>query len=256
MTLTDTEYTAARLKDKIQHIRTNLRLLEDIATKRVHFTNPTGSGQRRDSAPTPINLAATDLLDQIDALSVLLGQAVGLHPPLTIRAHSILPILIDEPYLTALATRRDAPDILQMLTEAAQQSDRMIDPESPNVVLGRCPHCEAVLTVRRDQPTSPGLWNMCRMCGRDYNIGQVQRAQLARLAAANIVDDDAEIRRLLKTAGIEVSASFLRVARHRGSLTDLGKNDKGHNLYALAEVYMLVKPPGSAAGFDTSNCNA
>lgn len=253
------EWNSIRLLDHIQHIRTNLRLLEDIAAKRIHLQNNTNSTNRRlDSAPTPINLAAGDLLDQIHAMSRLLAKAAGLPTTKTIPTEPILKKLTETQYLTALANRPDYADILVMLAEAAIQSERMIDPDPPTRVIGRCPNCQAVLRVPRERTTSPGLWDQCRACGHDYNYGQVQQAQLARLVAANIVDNDGEIRRLLKTAGICVSDSFLRVCKHRGQLSDLGKDERGRNLYALAEVYLLVRPDlsGGERGFDTSNCNA
>ncbi|KFI65907.1 hypothetical protein [Bifidobacterium cuniculi] len=257
MAIDETDWKTTRLLDHIQHVRTNLRLLDDIATKRIHLTNNTGTTRRLDSAPTPINLAAADLLDQIHTMSRLLAKAAGLATTKTIPTDPILQKLTQNQYLTTLANRKDYANILTMLGEAAHQSDRMIDPDPTTRIIGRCPNCRAVLSIPREHKPSPGLWGQCRMCGHDYNYGQVQQTQLARLAAANIVDTDTEIRRLLKTAGIEMSGSFLRVSKHRGQLSDLGKDEQGHNLYALAEVYLLVRPDleDDDDGFDMSNCN-
>lgn len=257
MAIDATEWHVARLLDHIQHVRTNLRLLDDIATKRIHLTNNTSNTRRLDSAPTPINLAAADLLDQIHTMSHLLAKAAGLPVTKTIPTDPILKKLTEHQYLRSLANRKDYTDILAILGEATRQSDRMIDPEPTTRIIGRCPNCRAVLSIPRERKPSPSLWGQCRMCGHDYNYGQVQQAQLARLAAANIVDTDTEIRSLLKTAGIEMSGSFLRVAKHRGQLSDLGKDEQGHNLYALAEVYLLVRPDleDDDGGFDMSNCN-
>ncbi|MEF2737049.1 MAG: hypothetical protein U0N15_07505, partial [Bifidobacterium choerinum] len=94
---------ATRIRDDIHDLREQAATLEEFATRRIRI--PHDCGCCMTSAPTPINLSAQDLIDQIHALARRIAHAAGLHFGRGMDVHGLLKGLDRDEPCAALAIR-------------------------------------------------------------------------------------------------------------------------------------------------------
>ena len=131
-----------RIRHDIHDLREQTITLDALATRRIKI-HRSSTHTRMSSAPTPLNLPAADLLDQIHALARRLATAAGLRHGRSMDAHDLLKGLDRPEPCAALAARDDAWDIIRLITAAIWHARQLTEPDPSHRYIGICPRCGA-----------------------------------------------------------------------------------------------------------------
>lgn len=238
---------ATRIRDDIHDLREQAATLEELATRRIHITHD--CVRCVTSAPTPINLSAQDLLDQIHALARILATTAGLRYGHSMSVHGLLKGLDRPEPCVALATRPDAWDIVRLIDDAAWHARQLTDPEPSHRYIGVCERCGYGVWVPETQPINEAD-HRCVMCGHMSPISQIVQAHELRLLTSGTIGTGAELRQQLRACGLQVNANTMRSWIKRGRIKPVATNDEGTPLYALADILLLRRR------LDKRRCNA
>ena len=88
------------------------------------------------------------------------------------------------------------------------------------------------------------------MCGHIDALANIAQAHELRLLTSGTVGTGAELRRMLRAAGLPINANTMRSWAKRGRLAPISHNDEGTPVFALADVLLLRR------GLDNRRCNA
>lgn len=235
-----------RIRHDIHDLREQTITLDALATRRIRVRHA-GTHARMSSAPTPLNLPAADLLDQIHALARRLATAAGLRYGRSMDAHDLLKGLDRDQPCAALAARDDAWDIIRLIDDAAWHTRHLTEPDPSHRYIGICPQCGAGAWIPETQTTGD---HRCHECGHIEAIADIAQAHELRLLTSGTVDTAAGLRLLLRACGITINASTMRSWIKRKRLTPVGTTDTGQPAYALADVLLLHR------GLTGDRCNA
>lgn len=235
-----------RIRHDIHELREQAITLDALATRRIKIhRSPTHA--RMSSAPTPLNLPAADLLDQIHALARRLATAAGLRYGRRMDAHDLLKGLDRPEPCAALAARDDAWDIIRLIDDAIWHTRQLTEPDPSHRYIGICPRCGAGAWIPETQTTGD---HRCHECGHLEPIADIAQAHELRLLTSGTVGAAAGLRLLLRACGITINASTMRSWIKRKRLTPVGTTDTGQPAYALADVLLLHR------GLTGDRCNA
>lgn len=239
--------TADRIQDDIHDLREQAMTLEELATRRIRI--PHDGPRPLVCAPTPINLTASDLLDQILVLARMLAQSANLRFGRSMSVHGLLKGLDRPEPCDALAARADAWDIIRLIDDAAWHARQLTEPEPDHRYIGVCERCGYGVWLPETQPIN-GADHRCTMCGHISPLDQIAQAHELRLLTSGAIDTGAKLRQQLRACGLPVNANTMRSWIKRKRLKPVGTNDDGTPLYALADVLLLRR------GLDSRGCNA
>lgn len=237
-----------RIRHDIHDLREQTITLDALANRRIKISRAT-THTRMSSAPTPLNLPAADLLDQIHALARRLATAAGLHYGRSMDAHDLLKGLDRPEPCETLVARTDAWDIVRLVDGAAWRCRQLTDPEPSHRYVGVCERCGYGVWIPETQPVN-GVDHRCEMCGHMSPLAQITQAHELRLLTSGAIDTGAKLRQQLRACGLPVNANTMRSWIKRKRLKPVGVNDEGTPLYALADVLLLRR------GLDNRRCNA
>ena len=238
--------TSTRIREDIHDLREQAETLEELATRRIRI--PHNGTRGTVSAPTPINLTAADLLDQTLILARMLATTAGLRYGRSMSVHGLLKGLDRPEPCATLADRADAWDIVRLIDDAAWHARQLTDPEPSHRYVGICPNCRWGVWIPETQPLDTD--HRCSMCGHIDALANIAQAHELRLLTSGTVGTGAELRRMLRAAGLPINANTMRSWAKRGRLAPISHNDEGTPVFALADVLLLRR------GLDNRRCNA
>lgn len=222
----------------IHQLREQTPTLEALAGKRVKLTHYSGKTNMA-SAPTPVNLGAADLVDQLRELCLLLCRAASLHPASGMSLMGLLAGL-DRPFVVErLESRADADDVRRVLDSACRRVRWMVEPDERIRCVGVCANCGYGVWVGDHEDLEHGTYR-CELCGEHGDLSTVVAAHRLRLLTSGTVDTAAALADLLRNSGYKVAKSTVRSWAKRGKLRSVGVNDDGLAVYALADVLRLL----------------
>lgn len=227
----------ARIRHDIHDLRDQTITLDALANRRIKISR-SSTHTHRSSAPTPLNLAAVDLLDQIHALARRLAFAAGLRFGRGMDAHDLLKGLDRDQPCAALALRADAWDIVRLVDDAAWHCRQLTDPEPSHRYVGVCERCGYGVWIPETQPVN-GADHRCEMCGHISPLAQIAQAHELRLLTSGTVGTAADLCHLLRACGIPVKRNTITQWHTRKRLTPVGDDEQGLPVYALADVLLL-----------------
>lgn len=226
----------ARIRHDIHILREQTTTLEELATRRIRI--PHDAARALTSAPTPINLTAADLLDQILVLARMLATTAGLRYGASMSVHGLLKGLDRPEPCDALAARADAWDIVRLIDDAAWHARQLTDPEPSHRYVGVCERCGYGVWIPETQPVN-GVDHRCVMCGHLSPLDQIAQAHELRLLTSGTIGTAADLCNLLRACGIPVKRNTITQWRKRKRLTPVGDDEQGLPVYALADVLLL-----------------
>lgn len=235
-----------RIRHDIHDLREQTITLDALATRRIKI-HRSSTHTRMSSAPTPLNLPAADLLDQIHALARRLATAAGLRHGRSMDAHDLLKGLDRPEPCAALAARDDAWDIIRLITAAIWHARQLTEPDPSHRYIGICPRCGAGAWIPETQPITGDY--RCHECGHLEPIADIAQAHELRLLTSGTVGTAADLCRLLTACGIAIKRNTITQWRKRRRLTPLGQDEHGHPVYALADILLLRR------AVDRSDCH-
>lgn len=233
---------ANRIQHDIHDLRDQAATLDALATRRIKIHHDHTHGHMS-SAPTPLNLPAQDLLDQIHALALRLAYAAGLRFGRGMDVHGLLKGIDRPEPCEVLAARGDAWDIVRLVDDAAWRARQLTDPSPSLRYAGICPRCRSGVWIPETQPINE-TDHRCVMCGHMSPIAQIAQAHELRLLTSGTIGTSRDLRATLTSCGITLKAGTLRQWVHRHRLKPVGTDDNGVPVYALADVLLLAR------GFD------
>lgn len=227
---------ATRIREDIHNLREQAETLEELATRRIKIHHDTAHG-RMSSAPTPLNLPAQDLLDQIHALALRLAYAAGLRFGRGMDVHGLLKGIDRPEPCEVLAARGDAWGIVRLVDDAAWRARQLTDPSPSLRYAGICPRCRSGVWIPETQPLTTEY--RCTECGHVEPLATITQAHELRLLTSGTMDTAANLCHLLCACGIHVKRNTITQWRKRKRITPVGKDEQGRPVYALADVLLL-----------------
>lgn len=227
---------ANRIQHDIHDLRDQAATLDALATRRIKIHHDTAHG-RMSSAPTPLNLPAQDLLDQIHALALRLAYAAGLRFGRGMDVHGLLKGIDRPEPCEVLAARGDAWGIVRLVDDAAWRARQLTDPSPSLRYAGICPRCRSGVWIPETQPLTTEY--RCTECGHVEPLATITQAHELRLLTSGTMDTAANLCHLLCACGIHVKRNTITQWRKRKRITPVGKDDQGRPVYALADVLLL-----------------
>lgn len=214
----------------ITHIRARIPILTDIRDRKIHLA-PAG-GMTGDVRP-PINLAATDTLNQLHALAITLASKSGVVPRGWTYPHHALWVRLSNSDVTErLQARDDAADIDRILNQADQQTRHWTQPRHNLKLIGMCPHCNQPQWA--DEHTTPGETLTCAECGHEYVAGDLIASLYPALEW--ITGTAAVLTRVINDTGMHISPSLIRKYAHKGWIEPTGHDKRGHPTYLMRDI--------------------
>ena len=214
----------------ITHIRARIPVLTDIRDRKIHLA-PAG-GMTGDVRP-PINLAATDTLNQLHALAITLASKSGVVPRgWTYPHHALWVHLSNSDVTERLQARDDAADIDRILNQADQQTRHWTQPRHNLKLIGMCPNCNQPQWA--DEHTTPGETLTCAECGHEYVAGDLIASLYPALEW--ITGTAAMLTRVINDTGMHISPSLIRKYAHKGWIEPTGHDKRGHPTYLMRDI--------------------
>lgn len=235
-----------RIRHDIHDLREQTITLDALATRRIRVRHA-GTHARMSSAPTPLNLPAADLLDQIHAIARRLAGAAGLRYGRRMDAHDLLKGLDRTEPCETLAARADAWDIIRLIDDATWHAQQLTEPDPSRRCIGICPRCGAGAWIPETQPITGDY--RCPECGHLAALAGITQAHELRLLTSGTIGTAADLCRLLHACGITIKRNTITQWRKRRRLTPLGQDEHGHPVYALADILLLRR------AVDRSDCH-
>ena len=227
---------ANRIQHDIHDLRDQAATLDALATRRIKIHHDTAHG-RMSSAPTPLNLPAQDLLDQIHAIALRLAYAAGLRFGRGMDVHGLLKGIDRPEPCEVLAARGDAWGIVRLVDDAAWRARQLTDPSPSLRYAGICPRCRSGVWIPETQPLTTEY--RCTECGHVEPLATITQAHELRLLTSGTMDTAANLCHLLCACGIHVKRNTITQWRKRKRITPVGKDEQGRPVYALADVLLL-----------------
>lgn len=222
---------------QIHELRMKIYPLQELACKRVTLFD--SGGLQSYSAPTPLNLGACDLLNQIRVLALLLARAAGLHPTRSMDERDLLKGLDQPLACERLAQRSDAQSISRLLQQASNHIDYFLTPDSAHVCVGICPHCKYGIWI--DEHAAREGQRSCDICHQTFMLEDVIQAHYLRLMTCNVVGTASELTELLHKNGVAAArVKTISDWYRRGKLHNLSAPDQPKT-YRLSELLQLIK---------------
>lgn len=229
------EPTVHDIHTAIRRIKGKLPLLAMVASKKIRVNRRPGRGST--SAPTPVNLTALDLLDQLDTLARMLARAAYLNPRPATATSALYDLLDDERVCHTLADRCDTTHIMRLLDQAYRRVRHLAEPDPAHRYVGVCPWCAYAVWIPESHE---GEWQ-CDMCRRPVPLDQVMAAHELRLLTSGVVGTAAELATLLQSCGYrEARRKTICEWRRRGRIEPVADGERGP-VYTLASVLQLLR---------------
>lgn len=224
---------ANHIQLRIGQVRALIPDVRAVADKRVNMQHGRGGA----GCPSPINLAAYDLLNCVGDLGLTLVRAAGL-----VVGRDVWEQLDRQTVAYALAEREDVDWICGWLDGARVQLDRFLDPASCRRYVGVCPQCGWGVWIAESSSVSGSM--RCRMCDRMLDLRDVAEAHKYRLLLSDHADTLRHLRDLLNACGYHVSLHTMRTWSKRGRIHPCGEQDDGQPVYRIGEVLMAIRNRG------------
>lgn len=223
----------------IHQLRAQTPTLEALAAKRIRLNHDAVVGSGMASAPAPMNLAVADLLDQLRELALLLCRAAGLHPVSGMSLAGLLAGLDRGFVVERLESRTDAEDILRVLESAVSRARWFTSPDDRTRCVGVCAECGYGVWVDDSADLEHGQYK-CEMCGAHGDLATVFAAHRMLLLMSDNAGTPAQLAKLLRSCGYQVSRRIIAQWGRRGKLAYCGDDEDGNPVYKLASVLRLL----------------
>jgi hypothetical protein len=230
---------ATRLATDLNTLRSSLPALREEASRRSTVVRREHGGGSRSVAPIPLNMAAFQLVHDVDEFAGMLGRALQLKYNRHMPSESLLNAASQR--VPALASRKDIAHLMHVARRYAHQSVMTLTPPEDRRMVGLCPRCGRNLWLSDDE--IKGGWVGCK-CGQPVNVRQVQEQHLLTCSIA--VDDEerhivttgtaSAISNMLKINGIDVKRKTINEWRRRGILSPIG-SQYGKPVYRVWDVW-------------------
>lgn len=235
-----TQPTAHHIKHKLATLYNQTIELTALANKQIHINTTINNRPTQTSAPLPINLTASDLLNHATALARLLCKACNLHPTRAMSAKSMVGRLMQDDACEKLATRSDAWNIVRIISEVCERNENVLDPSPACVLVGSCVYCSQSMWVPERVLADTACEYRCDMCGRLVDLQQVRQQQHARLLLSGVVGTASELVKLLRQCGYQITIKRVSLWHTRGRLHSVGTTLGGRKIYPLSSVLTLL----------------
>lgn len=224
----------------IHSLRITTPELEELAAKRVRLYTGDGGHASMASAPLPINLTATDLINQLTELAMLLCRIAGMHPVSGMNLAGLLTGL-DRPFaVERLESRADAEDIRCVLASALRHVAWVVEPDDRIKWVGVCANCGYGIWVSHYTDIAHDS-HVCEMCGQKCDLATVFAAHRLMLMMSDVTDTAAGLAQLLRSCGYDAAKrNTITQWGRRGRLTMAGVDDSGTPVYRLSDVLRLL----------------
>lgn len=213
--------------------------VEEQAARRSRFYTGDGHGSQV-SAPTPVNLTALDLLNQLCELALLLHRSIGSHPPTGLHALDLYRSLDDPQQTDRLDNRGDADHVARVLASALRHVQYVTEPNDRMRWVGVCPACGYGIWVSHYADIAHDVVR-CDMCATPCALASVFAAHRLMLLMSDATDTAAGLARLLRSCGYEeAKRNTITQWARRGRLRPVGVDDDGVPVYRLADTLRLL----------------
>ncbi len=212
----------------LRGLRTGMYELRAVADRKVRLGGG-GGGARPAFAPTPMDLSAADLYDQVEDVIQDVAGDIGLWGG---RAQKLLRELTNRQgrLWDAPNSGRDYRDLADALR---QVSERLSTP-GERIVYGHClnPACKTALSGAPGEPTV-----VCPECGSTWSVKALTEARRRRFEGRTITGTPARIASWVKAnAGVPVKGQDVRNWLRRGRLGRSRKVGRGVYECDLSEL--------------------
>ncbi|NEG56147.1 hypothetical protein [Bifidobacterium platyrrhinorum] len=226
--------TPTQLTDDLTTLKTLWTPLDQLANKHIHIGERDGGHATMASAPLPINLAAFQLLQDIDDYTIRLVHLLQLHPTRDMDTPDLLKGILAN--RTRLATL-DPETTTALAGEARDLAERarlLLYPPEGTRMVGWCPAC--VRELRCDEQEIAGGYVPCPVCGRTWRIKDLHTLAMQRLHARGVKGTPAQLSRLLRPWGIDIKADTIRKWGQRGVIRPVGRGG-GSPVFLVWDVW-------------------
>lgn len=207
--------------------------LKMVADKQVKISSRQ-AGARPAFAPTPIDIAATDLYDDIEDIIQDVAADIGLWggraPVLLRKLAGRIGRLYDAPN-----SGRDYRD----LTDALRRVRERVTPQDEHIIYGHCLNtaCKKTISGPVDAQTTA-----CPTCGSIWTIKAVREARREILVGKVVVGTPSQIALWFKVqTGVNVKSQDVRNWLRRGRLTKSRKITRGVYEFDLEQLLACVE---------------
>lgn len=149
-------------------------------------------------------------------------------------------------HLDVVQRTPDAAELVDEVISAVHQARRAIDrPNDRRVFLGPCGNrvTDCVGSGVACAEEVYGLpWRdtaTCERCGAEHRV--IQRQEWLRERAQRYLGTAPEVAGFLRLTGVECTAEMIRGYNHRGRLKPSGRNPRGHPLYLISDVLLVIR---------------
>ena len=219
------------LAKTIHGLRLGMHELKQVEMREIRYASHSGGAAHPAFAPTPIDISAADLYDQVEDTIQDVAGDIGLWggkaPQLLAKLAARMGRLADAPN-----SGRD----YKQLTNALHRVRLRTTPPQDRIIHGHClnPECGAQLVGLPDDTMIT-----CQECGSTWAVAEVRRARREKLAGRTITGTPTQIARWVKqTTGAPAKAQNVKDWLRRGQVLAVSRPRKG--VYECDMVSMLA----------------
>lgn len=218
------------LTDILASLRRGLYELRSVALREEKLASDGGGASNPAFAPTPMDLAAQDLIDECEDVLQQVASDCGIWAGGGWQA--ILRKL--PPRLTRLQSLRDYKHLANLDVKVRER----LTPSSKRIIIGPCLNakCSAVLSIVRGQAQVE-----CQACGSSWTVEAVQIARRRELRDAVLLATPSEAASwILRMTGIHASRKVVNMWCQRGSIT-APRVSEGRHRFRQADLLLLAE---------------
>ena len=208
------------LAKTIHKLRFDMHVLKQVERREIRYSSHVGGAARTAFAPTPIDISAADLYDQVEDTIQDVAGDIGLWG-------GKAPQLLDK-LAARMGRLADAPNSgrdYRQLTNALHRVRLRTTPPQDRIIHGQClnSECGAQLIGLPDDTMVT-----CQECGSIWAVAEVRRARREKLAGRTITGTPMQIARWVKqTTGVPAKAQNVKDWLRRGQVLAVSRPRKG-----------------------------
>jgi hypothetical protein len=198
------------LADALHGLRLGIYELTAIARREVKLGGRSQGHSHPSEAPTPLDLAAADLLDQV---TDVLSQAAASINRYGNKTQKLIRLCLS--HVGELASAPDCKTTYREVTVIAAKIRQRTTPSSELTVYGKCPNPMCGHIVRGVMGAETAT---CDYCGSTWNSGLLTAMRRERLLDSGATGTATQLARLLKSEGYRIKPERIRQWAHRGMI--------------------------------------
>ncbi|KFI92452.1 hypothetical protein BISA_0852 [Bifidobacterium saguini DSM 23967] len=226
-----------RFEQDLRSLKDGWPVLDLIANRQAMIgVRMGGSHGVKSVAPTPLNMGAWQLEQDIDVFARKLVRFMGLHAHHGMNTPALLQGgILNLPRIGQLVgdewTRQELSIYAHTL---AERLDYLLDPPEDTRMVGWCPACSHEL--RADEQELAGGYIECPHCHAAHKIKTIHELDMLRLRLSGVKGTPTQLHRLLEPWGIDIKAATIRQWAKRGIIQPV-EHDGNAPVYLIWDVW-------------------